>query len=130
MVALTSVEALSSPSPIIAAFSSTAGANVPAGDVDDDKLDDNEDVGEGEERIEDENHDRDDQLVNKSKLQQSSAETIRPIIPKPQGGGRCAIKLVNMAVQIQSRYQQLCHQFERGSTLSLLLDEDGANLNG
>ena len=39
---------------------------------------------------------------------------------------RCAIKLVNTAVQIQSRYQQLCHQFERGSTLRLLLAEDGA----
>ena len=41
MVVLTSVEALSSPSPIIAAFARTAGANVPAGDVNDEKLDEN-----------------------------------------------------------------------------------------
>ena len=68
MVILTSVEALSSPSQIVAAFARTAGANVPADDVDDEKHDDNEDVGEGEEKIEDENHDNDDQLVNKLKL--------------------------------------------------------------
>ena len=63
----------------IAAFARTAGANVPAGDVDDEKLDDNEDVGEGEEGIEDENHDRDDQLVNKRKrkLQQVVSITSR-----------------------------------------------------
>ena len=67
MVVLTSVEALSSPPPIIAAFARTAGANVPAGDVNDERLEDNEDVGEGEENIEDENHDHDDQLVNKRK---------------------------------------------------------------
>uniref|UniRef100_M4BEB8 Uncharacterized protein n=1 Tax=Hyaloperonospora arabidopsidis (strain Emoy2) TaxID=559515 RepID=M4BEB8_HYAAE len=162
------VETLSSPSPIIAAFARTAGANVLESDVDDEKLDDNEDVGEGEEKIEDENHDYDDQLVNKRKrkLQQvvsitsrltvinwmitdanqndeqglilraspnfphSFLETTRPIIPKPQGGGRRAIKLVNMAVPIQSRYQQLCHQFERGSTLRLLLAGNGDDLNG
>ena len=79
MVVLTSVETLSSPSPIIAAFARTAGANVLASDVDDEKLDDNEDVGEGEEKIEDENHDYDDQLVNKRKrkLQQVVSITSR-----------------------------------------------------
>ena len=65
MVVLGSVEALSSSSPIIAAFARTTGANAPAGDVDDVELDDNEDVGEREEKIEDGNHDHDDQLVNK-----------------------------------------------------------------
>ena len=65
MVVLSSVEAMSSPSPIINAFARTAGACAPAGDVDDEKLDDNEDEGEAEEKIEDENHDHDDQLVNK-----------------------------------------------------------------
>ena len=134
-------------------------------------------------KIEDENHDHDDQLVNKRKrkLQQVVSITsrvsvinwmitdadqndeqglilraiakfhsalrrnykvclnelletmllaltvCRPIILKPQGG---AIKLVNMGVQIQSLYQPLCHQFEIGSNLRLLLAEDGANLNG
>ena len=79
MVVLTSVEALSSPPPIIAAFARTAGANVPASDADDEKLDDNEDVGEGEEKFKDENHDHDDQLVNKSKhkLQQVVSITLR-----------------------------------------------------
>ena len=67
MVVLSSVEAMSSPSPIINAFARTAGACAPAGDVDDEKLDDNEDEGEAEEKIEDENHDHDDQLVNKRK---------------------------------------------------------------
>uniref|UniRef100_M4BDH9 Uncharacterized protein n=1 Tax=Hyaloperonospora arabidopsidis (strain Emoy2) TaxID=559515 RepID=M4BDH9_HYAAE len=78
MVVLTSVE-VSFPSPITAAFARTAGANVPAGDVDDEKLDDNEDVREGEETIEDENHDHDDQLVNKCKrkLQQVVSATSR-----------------------------------------------------
>ena len=79
MVILTSVEALSFASTIIAAFTCTAGANVPAGDVNDERLEDNEDVGEGEENIEDENHDHDDQLVNKSKrkLQQVVSITSR-----------------------------------------------------
>ena len=67
MVVSRSVEALRSPSLIIAAFARTAGANAPGGDVDDEELDDSEDVGEGEEKIEDENHDHDDQLVNKRK---------------------------------------------------------------
>ena len=53
----------------------------------------------------------------------------RTIIIKPQGGGRCGIKLVNMEVQIQSLYQQLCHQCLRGSTLRMLLAEDGADRN-
>ena len=182
MVVLTSVEALSSSSPIGAAFAQTAGANVPAGNFDDEKLDDSEDVGEGKEKIKDENRDHDDELVNKRKLQQvvlitsrltvinwmkidaeqneeqglilrainkfsskfrgnyklcrnTLLETMllaltvcRPIIPNPQSGERCAIKLVNMAVQIQRRYQQLCHQFERASTLRLLLAEDDADL--
>lgn len=44
MVVLTSVEALSSPSPIIATFARAASANVPAVDDDDEKLGDNEDV--------------------------------------------------------------------------------------
>ena len=58
---------MSSPSPIFAAFARTVGASTPAGDVDGEKLDDNQDVGEGEEIIED-----DSQLVNKRnrKLQQ------------------------------------------------------------
>ena len=79
MVVLCSVEAFSSPSPIIAAFARMAGANASAGDVDDEKLDDNEDVGEGEEKIEDDNHDHDDQLVNKRKrkLQQVVSITSR-----------------------------------------------------
>ena len=79
MVVLTSVEALSSPSPIIATFARNAGANVPAGDVDDEKLDENDDVGEGEEKIEDDNQDHDDQLVNKRKrkLQQVVSITSR-----------------------------------------------------
>ena len=66
-------------SPIVAAFARTAGANVPAGDVDDEKLDDNEDVGEVEEKIEDEDHDHDDQIVNKHKhkLQQVVSITSR-----------------------------------------------------
>ena len=66
-------------SPIVAAIARTAGANVPAGDVDDEKLDDNEDVEEEEEKIEDDNHDHDDQLVNKSKrkLQQVVSITSR-----------------------------------------------------
>ena len=68
---------MSSPSPIIATFARNAGANVPAGDVDDEKLDDNEDVEEEEEKIQDNNHDHDDQLVNKSKLQQVVSITSR-----------------------------------------------------
>ena len=67
MVVLRNVGALSSPSPIFAAFARTAGGNAPASDVDDEELDDNEDVEEGEEKIEDMNHDHDDQLVNKRK---------------------------------------------------------------
>ena len=67
MVVLSSVEALSSPSLIIAPFARTAGANSPACDVDEEELDNKEDVGEGEEKIEDENNDHDDQLVNKRK---------------------------------------------------------------
>ena len=67
MVVSSIVEALSSPSSIIDAFVRTADANTPASDVDDEELDYNEDVGEGEENIEDENHDYDDQLVNKRK---------------------------------------------------------------
>ena len=58
---------MSSPSPIIAAFARNAGANATAGDVDDEELDDNEDVGEGEEKFEDEIYDHDDQLINKRK---------------------------------------------------------------
>ena len=79
MVVLSSVEAMSSPSPIIDAFARTAGAYAPAGDVDDEKLDDNEDEGEAEEKIEDENHDHDDQLVNKRnrKLQEVVSITSR-----------------------------------------------------
>ena len=53
MVVVGSVEALGSPSPIIAAFARTAGANAQAGDVDDEKLNENEDVREREERRED-----------------------------------------------------------------------------
>ena len=67
---LSSVEALSSPSPIIAAFARTSGANAPTGDIHDEELDDNQDGGDGEKKIEDENDDHDDQLVNKRKLQQ------------------------------------------------------------
>ena len=79
MVVVGSVEALGSPSPIIAAFARTAGASAPAGDVDDEELNKNKDVGEGEEKIEDENHDHDDQLVNKIKrnLQQVVSITLR-----------------------------------------------------
>ena len=79
MVVLTSVEALSSPSPIIAAIACTAGTNIPASVVYDEKLDDNEDVGEVEEKIEDKNHDHDDQIVNKHKrkLQQVVSITSR-----------------------------------------------------
>ena len=67
MVVLTSVESLSSPSPIIAAFARAAVANVPAVDDDDEKLDDKEDVDEDEEKNEDENREHDDQIVNKRK---------------------------------------------------------------
>ena len=70
------VEALSSPSPIISAFARTAGANAPAGDVDDEEIVDNKDVGKGEEKIEDENYDIDDQLVNKRKLKLHQAVPI------------------------------------------------------
>ena len=76
---LSSVEDLSSLSPIIAAFARTAGANAQAGDVDDEELNENEDVREREEKIEDENHDHDDQLVNKRnrKLQEVVSITSR-----------------------------------------------------
>ena len=65
MVVFINVKALSSPSPVIADFARTVDANARAGDVDDEELDDNEYVGDGEEKVEEENHDHDDEHVNK-----------------------------------------------------------------
>ena len=52
MVVLSNLEALRSPSPFKDDFARAAGANAPAGDVDEEQLYDNKDVGEGEEKNE------------------------------------------------------------------------------